>query len=262
MTEYETMTYERKGRIAYIMFNRPQSLNAVNRQFEEDLHEALLEFDTDDEAWVGIIHGAGRAFCAGADIKQRFVEMTPQEIARRDRGPNPEGYLGRSINWKPVIAAVHGYALGAGIVIAAECDLIVASEDARFGISETKRGLAGGRIWAKVNAFMPSKIASEMVITGEPVEAAELYRLGLINRLVPNGFHLTAAEALAGKVLKTPPLSARGGRETDPPPVGTGRRRRRYADPAPEAPPQRGLQGSQPLFRRKAPPGIQGEVEG
>ena len=211
MTDYETMTYERKGRTAYIMFNRPQSLNAVNRQFEEDLHEALLEFDVDEDAWVGIIHGAGRAFCAGADIKQRFVEMTPQESARRERGPNPEGYLGRSINWKPVIAAVHGYALGAGIVIAAECDMIVASEDARFGISETKRGLAGGRIWAKVNAFMPSKIASEMVITGEPVAAAELYRLGLINRLVPNGFHLSTAEALAEKVLKAPPLATRVG---------------------------------------------------
>ena len=211
MIEYETMTYERKGRIAYIMFNRPQVLNAVNSQFEQDLHEALLEFDTDDDAWVGIIHGAGRAFCAGADIKQRFVAMTPQENARRERGPNPEGYLGRTINWKPVIAAVHGYALGAGIVIAAESDMIVASEDARFGITETRRGLAGGRIWAKVNAFMPSKIASEMVITGEPVEAAELYRLGLINRLVPNGFHLSAAEALAEKVLKAPPLATRVG---------------------------------------------------
>ena len=152
-----------------------------------------------------------KAFCAGADIKQRFVAMTPQESARRERGPNPEGYLGRTINWKPVIAAVHGYALGAGIVIAAESDMIVASEDAKFGITESRRGLAGGRIWAKVNAFMPSKIASEMVITGEPVEAAELYRLGLINRLVPNGFHLSAAEGLAEKVLKTPPLSARVG---------------------------------------------------
>ena len=157
MTEYETMTYDRKGRTAYIMFNRPQALNAVNRQFEEDLHEALLEFDVDDEAWVAIIHGAGRAFCAGADIKQRFVEMTPQESARRERGPNPEGYLGRSINWKPVIAAVHGYALGAGIVIAAECDMIVASEDAKFGISETRRGLAGGRIWAKSTPSCPRK---------------------------------------------------------------------------------------------------------
>lgn len=209
MTEYATMTYERKERVGYLMFNRPQALNAVNAQFEADLHEALLEFDMDDDAWVGIIYGAGRAFCAGADIKQRFVAMTPRESALRERGPNPEGYLGRSINWKPVIAAVHGYALGAGIVIAAEADLIVASEDARFGITETRRGLAGGRIWAKVNAFMPSKIASEMVITGEPVEAAELYRLGLINRLAPIGYHLSVAEALAQKVLQAPPLASR-----------------------------------------------------
>ena len=209
MTDYETMVYERKGRTAYIMFNRPQSLNAVNDQFEQDLNDALLEFDMDEEAWVGIVHGAGRCFCAGADIKQRLVGMTPQQSARRERGPNPEGYMGRTINWKPIIAAVHGYALGAGIVIAAESDLIVASEDAKFGITETRRGLSGGRVWAKVNAFMPSKIASEMAITGEPVEAAELYRLGLINRLVPTGEHLSAAEELAGKVLKTPPLAAR-----------------------------------------------------
>ena len=106
---------------------------------------------------------------------------------------------------------MHGYALGAGIVIASECDLIVASEDAKFGITETRRGLAGGRIWAKVNAFMPSKIASEMVITGEPVSAAELYRLGLINRLVPAGFHLSAAEGLAEQVLLAPPLASRVG---------------------------------------------------
>lgn len=211
MIEYETMVYSRKGRVAYIMFNRPQALNAVTAQFEQDFHDALLEFDLDDEAWVGIVHGAGRAFCAGVDVKQRLAGMTAQESARRERGPNPEGYLGRAINWKPVIAAVHGYALGAGIVIAAECDMIVASEDAKFGIAETRRGLAGGRIWAKVNAFMPSKIASEMVITGEPVAAAELYRLGLINRLVPAGFHLSAAEGLAEKTLQAPPLASRAG---------------------------------------------------
>ena len=209
ITEYETMMYKRRGQTAYIMFNRPQALNAVNDQFEDDLHEALLEFDLDDEAWVAIVHGAGRSFCAGADIKQRFVAMTPEQSARRERGRNPEGYMGRSINWKPIIAAVHGYALGAGIVIAAESDMIVASEEAKFGITETRRGLAGGRVWAKVNAFMPSKIASEMVITGEPIEAAEMYRLGLINRLVPTGEHLSAAEELAEKVLKSPPLATR-----------------------------------------------------
>ena len=211
MTEYETMTYQRRGRVGYITLNRPQALNAVNDQFEPDLQDALLEFDTDEEAWVGIIHGAGRSFCAGADIKQRFANMTPQQEARRARGNSPESYLGRSINWKPVIAAVHGYALGAGLSLATECDLIVASEDAQFGITETRRGLAGVRVWAKVSAFMPSKVATEMLITGEPIGAAELYRLGLINRLVPQGEHLTAAEALAAQVLKAPPLASRAG---------------------------------------------------
>ena len=211
MTEYETMTYERQGRIGYLTFNRPQALNAVNDQFEQDITDALLEFDIDEEAWVCIVHGAGRCFCAGADIKQRFVAMTQQQRARRTRGSNPEGYLGRSINWKPVIAAVHGYALGAGMAIAAECDLIVASEDAQFGITETKRGLPGGRVWAKVSTFMPSKVATEMLITGEPIGAAELYRLGLINRLVEPGNHVEVAQELAEKIMKAPPLASRAG---------------------------------------------------
>ena len=209
ITEYETMMYKRRGRVAYIMFNRPQALNAVNDQFEEDLHSAMLEFDLDNEAWVAIVHGAGRSFCAGADVKQRLVAMTPEQSARRHKGHNAEGYTGRSANWKPIIAAVHGYALGAGIVIAVESDMIVASEDVKFGITETRRGLPAARIWAKVNAFMPSKILSEMAITGEPIEASELYRLGLINRLVPTGEHLTVAEELAEKVLKSPPLATR-----------------------------------------------------
>ena len=211
MSEYETMTYQRQGRIGYLMLNRPQALNAVNDQFVQDIDDALLEFDVDEAAWVCIIHGAGRSFCAGADIKQRFVSMTPQQQAQRARGNSPEGHLGRSINWKPVIAAVHGYALGAGMALAAECDLIVASEDAQFGITETKRGLCGGRVWAKVSAFMPSKVATEMLITGEPVSAAELYRLGLLNRLVEPGKHLAAAEELAEKVIQAPPLAARAG---------------------------------------------------
>ena len=211
MSEYETMVYQRKGKTGYIMFNRPQVLNAVNAQFERDFHDALLEFDVDDDAWVAIIHGAGRSFCAGADVKQRFAGMIPQERAIQERGNSPESYMGRTINWKPVIAAIHGHALGAGVAIAAQCDLIVASEEAQFGITETKRGLPGGRVWAKLNAFIPSKVVSEMVITGEPMGAPELYRLGLINRLVPTGQHLEAAEELAEKVLKAPPLASRAG---------------------------------------------------
>ncbi len=229
MSKYETMSYTRKEKIGYITFNRPNSLNAVNFQFEQDFHDALLEFDMDDKAWVAIISGTGRCFCAGADIKQKFAGMTDVQKATRTKGANPESYLGRTINWKPTIAAVHGYALGAGMLIAAESDLVVASADAQFGITETKRGLPGGHVWAKMNAFMPSKVITEMLITGEPIQAQRLYDLGFINRLVDTISStsqstdkkessnrvlekvMKEAEELASRIVGTPPLAARSG---------------------------------------------------
>ena len=174
----EAVEYRREGRIVYITLNRPKSLNAVNDQLDEELGAAFSTFDLDEEAWVAILHGAGRCFCAGADIKERLVNMTPVERNRWSSGASTEGYLGRTINWKPVIAAVHSHVLGAGISIALECDLIVASEDAQFGITETKRGVPAGRVWAKAQTFMPSKIATELLITGEAMSAQEMYRLG------------------------------------------------------------------------------------
>ncbi|MFL2645192.1 MAG: enoyl-CoA hydratase/isomerase family protein [Dehalococcoidia bacterium] len=229
MSNYETMSYTRNGKIGYITFNRPKSLNAVNFQFEQDFHDSLLEFDLDDNAWVVIVSGTGRCFCAGADIKQKFNEMTPAQRANRTKGANPESYLGRTVNWKPVITAVHGYALGAGMLIAAESDLVVASTEAQFGITETKRGLPGGHVWAKMNSFMPSKVITEMLITGEPLYAKRLYDLGFINRLVNSqevissdlnpeqvnnqilNLVLAEAEKLANLIVDTPPLAARSG---------------------------------------------------
>ncbi|MFQ5878864.1 MAG: enoyl-CoA hydratase/isomerase family protein [Dehalococcoidia bacterium] len=209
---YATVNYERRGKIAYITLNRPESLNAVNDQLEGDLIAAFQEFDADAEAWVAILHGAGRCFSAGADVKQRFLGGNQEERLRRtELGRSPEGYLGRAVNWKPVIAAVHSYCLGSGISIALECDLIVATQDAHFALTETKRGLPGGRVWAKLQFFMPSKVASELLLTGEPMPASEFYRLGLINRLVPEGQHLQAAEELAQKILQAPPLAVRSG---------------------------------------------------
>ena len=208
----DTVKYKRDGRITYITLNRPRVLNAVNIALEQDLAAALRQFDLDDEAWVAILHGAGRAFCAGADVKERFHDP---DAKQRDldwgMGMIPEGFLGRCINWKPIIAAVHGHCLAYGLVIAAECDLIVASEDAHFGLTETLRGFPGGPAWAKVQTFMPSKVATEMLLTGESLPASELYRLGLINRLVPAGKHMEAARELAVKILKAPPLAVRSG---------------------------------------------------
>ena len=176
----ETVKYRRDGRVAYITLNRPRVLNAVNKTLEEDLARAFNRFDLDDEAWVAIIHGEGRAFCAGADVKERFHNPGDRERdADWGMGMNPEGFLGRCINWKPVIAAIHGHCLAYGMVIAAECDLIVATEETQFGLTETLRGFPGGPAWAKVETFMPSKVATEMILTGQPVPAQLLYDRGL-----------------------------------------------------------------------------------
>jgi enoyl-CoA hydratase/carnithine racemase len=229
LSNYQTVKYERRGRIAYLMLNRPEALNTMTDQLEQEVRDALLEFDLDEAAWILILHGAGRCFCAGVDLKthgsfalakdDEAREAGQVEAVRKGatgpgqhlKGTGGEGWMGRTINYKPVIAAVHGYALGGGAHIAAECDLIVASEDATFAISETARGMSGSRTWAKIRTFMPSKVANEMLLTGARMPAAELYRLGLINRLVPPGQHLQAAEELADKVLQAPPLAVRDG---------------------------------------------------
>jgi enoyl-CoA hydratase/carnithine racemase len=228
MSQYATVNYTTKDRLAYLELNRPESLNALNDQLESEIRSALREFDLDESVWVLIIHGAGRAFCAGLDVKTHSSfafeaggdEQRAQaglQAARNDvlggaqhlLGTGGEGWMGRTANYKPVIAAVHGYALGGGTHIVAECDLVVASTDAKFAISETTTGMSGARTWAKLKTFMPSKIASEMLITGRKVEAAELYRTGFINRLVEPGEHLRAAEELAEQVLSAPPLATR-----------------------------------------------------
>ncbi|MFV3126174.1 enoyl-CoA hydratase/isomerase family protein [Niveispirillum sp. KHB5.9] len=226
---YETITYERKDRLAYLMFNRPDAMNTLSNQMEAEIRAALLEFDLDDEAWVLIIHAAGKHFCAGVDLSQHSsFNLNANETDRKAgavdamkqghvggaqhlRGTGGEGWMGRTANYKPVIAVVQGYALAGGAHLAAECDMIVASEDAQFGITETVRGMSGSRTWVKMNTFMATKIASEMLITGRRFPASELYRLGFINRLTPNGEQLKVAEELAALVLAVPPLAARDG---------------------------------------------------
>lgn len=211
MNEQPLVTYERRDRVAYIGLNRPGALNAITFEMDVAIDEVLTEFDLDDEAWVAVLFGHGPSFCAGADVKQRFQGASAKErTVRQGRGGGrPLGYLGLSVNWKPVIAAVHGHCQGAGLTLALESDLIVASDDAQFAIAETRRGLSGSRMLARLRRFMPSKIATEMAITGEAMPAAELYRLGLINRLVRKGEQLSEASKLAEQVVKAPPLAAR-----------------------------------------------------
>jgi len=195
----------------------------------DEVGDALLRFDLDDDAWVCIFYGENKCFTAGADLKsftafnvdkseeeKRAGELAALKAGHKSgsmnlRGTGGEGLLGRTVNYKPVIGAIHGYALGAGAHWTAECDLVVVSEDTQLAITETTRGMSGSRTWAKIKTFMPSKLSTEMLITGRRASGKELYEHGLANRLAENGKHLEVAEDLAKLVLAAPPLAARDG---------------------------------------------------
>jgi enoyl-CoA hydratase/carnithine racemase len=202
----DAISYRRAGKVAYITFKRPEVLNALDAQARELFADLLSRFDMDEKADVAIVSGEGRSFCAGADLRE-----LRQPKVLRDRRPRPvEGYLGRCKNWKPVISAVHGYCLGVGFVIALESDLVVASEDAKFGMSESKRGLVSHVMLAHLKEFMPSKVMTEMLLTGREFSASALESLGAVNRVVPTGTHLDAAKELADELASLPAIAVRG----------------------------------------------------
>jgi enoyl-CoA hydratase/carnithine racemase len=205
-----TVRYERMGQIAYLTISRPQKRNAFSRPMETEMIHALARFDFDSEAWVAIIVAEGSDFTVGADINERFDDSREGRDRWMSAGPVIETYLGRTANWKPVIAAVQGWCVGLGFNLALECDLVVATADSKFMVAEAKRGIPAGLLMAKMQCFMPSKIATEMVLIGDPVGSRELYRLGLINRIVDHSGNLmAAAEDLAAKLLAVPPLAVR-----------------------------------------------------
>jgi enoyl-CoA hydratase/carnithine racemase len=159
----DTVTYRREGRIGHIVLDRPSKLNAMTDDMLRALREAMVEFDDDREAWVGIVSGAGRAFCSGADVQGR--QMRPPEELGRFGGPGgwasflPD-YLFRLTNWKPMIAAVHGHVLGMGLRMALLCEFIVAAEGTKFCVTETGRGLDPTVLWAHLDRRAQSNFAS------------------------------------------------------------------------------------------------------
>lgn len=212
MQNYESILFERRDRIAIITFNRPEAMNAVNQTLWRETAHALQSFAQDPELWVAIVTGAGdRAFCAGADLKE-FA-------AGRNIVPPEEEHFGfagiaRHHVPKPIIAAVNGFALGGGTEIALACDLVVASEQAAFGLPEVKRGMmagAGGLL--RLPRQLPLKKAMELIMTGETMSAREALEWGLINRVAPHGQVLAAAVELAEKICENAPLSVRYSKE-------------------------------------------------
>src|SRR5579871_5556107 len=199
-------------RIATLTLNRPEKLNAFNDDLVRHLAEALRRFDLDPEAEVAILCGAGRAFSSGADVHQRQLRRREEFLQHggpQGWGANSADLFTRAVNWKPVIAAPHGYAMGLALGIVLECDLIVAAAGTKFQITETSRGLGGSRYWALLNFRGAGAFAAEMALTGRFFTAEEALAAGVINRVAAAGQHLAAARELAAQIVQNPPLSVR-----------------------------------------------------
>ena len=192
---------ERDG-VLVITMNRPEARNAVNAALAHAVADALDQLESRDDLRVGILTGAGGTFCAGMDLKAFLRGESPRVASR--------GFLGLIEHTlvKPLIAAVEGYALAGGLEAALACDLVVAARDARFGISEVKRGLAatGGGLY-RLPRKIPINIAMEMALTGEPIDGERAAALGLVNRLTAPGDALDEARRLAATIVANAPLS-------------------------------------------------------
>lgn len=190
------------GGIAVITINRPEARNAVNGDVARGIARASDELDARSDVRAAILTGAGGSFCAGMDLKGFLAGDVPA-VAGRGFGGITERPPA-----KPVIAAVEGYALAGGFELVLACDLVVASEEAKFGLPEVTRGLvagAGGLL--RLPRRIPYHLAMEIALTGEHFPAARLHEAGLVNRLVPAGRALAAARELAARVARGAPLA-------------------------------------------------------
>jgi crotonobetainyl-CoA hydratase len=199
--------YEVVDRVGIITLNRPDSMNAVNGALSTAVGEALEEASADPQVRAIVVTGAGRAFCAGADLKAiaRGGSIFAEE--------HPEwGFAGLVQHWvdKPMIAAVNGFAMGGGTELALACDLVVASSEATFGLPEVRRGLiaaAGGVV--RLQRQIPIKRALELALTGQPIDAETAAAWGLVNRVVAPDDVRSAALDLAGVIAANAPTAVR-----------------------------------------------------
>ncbi len=203
---YTTILTEVRGRVGLITLNRPEAMNALNHTLMRELMDALQAFDQDDAVGAMVITGNPRAFAAGADIKE-MAEKTMEEMQTAD--PIAQFDRIRHVQ-KPVIAAVSGWALGGGCELALSCDMIVASETARFGQPEITIGVipgAGGT--QRLPRVVGKALAMEMILNNRTLSAQEALNLGLVNRVVPVESYLDEALKLAEEIASRAPLAVR-----------------------------------------------------
>lgn len=209
--EFIKVTREVKQYIALVQLNRPKELNALNLQLMMELKTALNDLDNDDSIRVIVLTGNERAFAAGADIKQ-MSGKTAIDMLKVDQFTTWDGIYKTK---KPIIAAVSGFALGGGCELAMNCDMIVASETAKFGQPEIKIGVmpgAGGT--QRLTKIVGKAKAMEMVLTGDFISAEEAKDYGLVNKIVPVELYLEETYRLAAKIAAMSPISVAMAKES------------------------------------------------
>lgn len=208
--DYKTIILSKEGAIATIILNRPDKLNALTEQMLEELSSAIDGIAEDEELRVLVITGTGRGFCAGADLDMSLFKATSPIEARKDMNLFNEIPLKLRALAKPVIASVNGVAVGAGANIALACDMIIASEQARFGQVFVNVGIhvdSGGTYLLPLAVGVPK--AMELMMTGDLIDAREAWRIGMINRVVPPEELEKATKDFAQKIASGPPLALR-----------------------------------------------------
>jgi enoyl-CoA hydratase/carnithine racemase len=204
----DPVTYQVADGVAWLTIDRPRARNALSKEVRDGLWEGARRFVADDSAAVLVLTGTGeKAFCAGGDLK----EMADTSL----QAPPPDflPQFGRNIDVpKPTIAAVNGVAFAGGFLLAQQCDLVVAAEHARFAVTEVKVGR--GSPWAApLSWLVPPRVALEILLTGDPLDARRAYEVGLVNRVVPIAELRECTQELARRVAANAPLSVRAAKQ-------------------------------------------------
>jgi E-phenylitaconyl-CoA hydratase len=205
-------TYDLEGHVATITYNRPEALNAISAEMRRDLNDAFSRFRDEEDAWVAIITGAGKAFCAGADMRGGAGSAGEFPGTFWEK-PTLNSFESGWEIFKPVIAAVNGYCLGYGLTMVTWCDFVIASERAEFGFPEVLLGVP-----TIVGAIrLPQRInwhdAMELLLTGERIDAERALKVGLAGRVVPHEQLMSEARGLADRLVAAAPLAARAVKE-------------------------------------------------
>lgn len=218
MPDKEIVRVELTDHVLIITMDRPEARNALSRQMIAELTAALDRLDSDLDCWVGILQGEGPAFCAGADLKEALQARTEGDESTRpprdeSRPPNRTAPFLRR-HRKPLIGCVEGHAYAGGLELLLTCDLVVASTDATFALTEVKRGLLaiGGGLF-RLPRRLPANLATEMIVTGAALPASVLHQHGFVNRLSAPGDARAAARDLAALITANSPVAVQAALE-------------------------------------------------